>query len=207
MNWLGSWIKPAQPATPNGVTTLETLEDSVDALKSRKMQLMQKIYQTQKEAQSYYDAGQTQQAKSAIGRKKVLEAQLGQLDGQITKMMQINAAVESTAMSVDLAAAMKGSSLAMSGLLKQTSVSEIESIHDDLEGHMEDADLLTETLSRPFGGSRITIDSDGEELDWQSELKLPSVPKEKNASPPGLRLPVQSDSSGPIGGREKLSPL
>jgi hypothetical protein len=200
MNWLGSWIKPAQPATPNGVTTLETLEDSVDALKSRKMKLMQQIHKTKKEAQSYYDEGQTQQAKAAIGRKKILETQLAQLDGQITKMMQINAAVESTAMSVDLAAAMKGSSLAMGGLLQQTSVNEIESIHDDLEGHMEDADLLTETLSRPFGGSRI---ADDEEEDWQSELKLPSVPKEKN----GLRLPVQSDSSGPIGSREKLTPL
>lgn len=199
MEWISSWVKPKN-TTPDGVTTLEQLGESMEALRSRKMQTMQKIYQTKKEAQSYYDAGQTQQAKSAIGRKKALEAHLALLDGQLTKLEQTAAAVESTAMSVDMAATMKASSVAMGGMLKQTSVSEIETIHDGLEENMADADLLSETLSRPFGGSRIAIDSDEE--DWQSELKLPSVPKEKIED--GLRLPVQSDSSRPVGSREKL---
>lgn len=204
MDWVNRWWSTPKEDEPDGIHTMEKLQESIDSLQSRKMQLMQKIYKIQKEAQTLYDNGQMNQAKAAIARKRTLDSQVKILDGQLIKLEQTANAVESTAMSIDMAAAMKDSSLVMNGMLKKTSVVEIENIHDDLSEHMEDANSLADTLSRPFGGTGV-LEEDDEDNDWQSELKLPSVPREKHEQQ--LRLPVQSDSSGGVGSREKLAPL
>lgn len=205
MNRVYNWWNGAPQPPVSAVEGIDKLQESIESLQSRKLQTMQKIHKLKKEAQTLYNDGQLEQAKVVMARKRILESQLKTLDGQLMKLEQTASAVESTAMSVDMAAAMKDSSIAMGGMLQKTSVSEIEGIHDDLEEHMEDAQLLADTLSRPFGGSGVLIDDE----DPFEELKLPSVPREKIAddqqSP--VRLPIQDHSSRGVGSREKLAPL
>jgi molecular chaperone GrpE (heat shock protein) len=143
---------------------LDQASDSIDSLESKRMQLLQKISKLLKEAKELKASKKDAQALECMKRKQALEKQVAFLDGQIQNLERMSLGIDSTAMAVQVAETMKTGSESMKAMTQKISVSEIETIADNLDENILDSNDLMTALSRPLGGDLIGDDPDRDEL-------------------------------------------
>ena len=165
MDWVKGCFAPAPAPVRNEPSTTpeesqKLLNESIVGLRFRRLQTIKKIQDVEKEARQLHANGNKAGALSSLKRKKTLETQLRQLDGQLQNLEQTNMAVDNAAASLDVAHGMKSGSVAIKSIMSQMSVEEVEDIAEDLSEAMTDVHDITEAVSRPFALHETVDESD-----------------------------------------------
>ena len=156
MSWVLNYFRPASSFSAPHVSTEDALDkthDSIDALEAKRLHLLQQISKLFKEAQLLKSEGKTKQALDCMKRKANLEKQSAFYDGQIQNLERAALGIDSTAMAVQVAETMKAGSESIKVMTQKVSVTEIETIADDLDEHIMDSNDLMSALARPLGGN------------------------------------------------------
>jgi hypothetical protein len=167
MSWVLNYFRPTASSNPPAVSNEDALDkthDSIEALEAKRLQLLQKIAKLFKEAQQLKSEGKTKQALDCMKRKAALEKQVVFYDGQIQNLERAALGIDSTAMAVQVAETMKSGSESIKAMTQKVSVTEIESIADDLDEHIMDSNDLMSALARPLGSSALEDSDMDEEL-------------------------------------------
>lgn len=165
MSWVLNYFRPAsQPPSVSTENALDKTHDSIEALEAKRLQLLQRISKLFKEAQQLKSEGKTKQALDCMKRKAALEKQVASYDGQIQNLERAALGIDSTAMAVQVAETMKSGSESIKAMTQKVSVTEIETIADDLDEHIMDSNDLMSALARPLGGGIEDPDMDEELL-------------------------------------------
>lgn len=192
-SWLPAWLggTPSLQQQPSlsirpAKSTMEIIDDihtNKEALEFKRLELLSQIEDIEDEARQLHKKGKKQQAITLLKRRQIKQTQVTQLEGQITNLEQAGNAVESTAVSVDVAASMKDGSNAVKDLLQQVSIKDIADTADELAQHINETGDIMDALAQPMGISEAIDEDDMEatlaEWDQEEQEKLDGILLEK----------------------------
>lgn len=170
-----SWIFPGQKKeeeenAPDAMNVINKTSESLDALQARRVQTLRKAHDLEKEARELSKTD-PKRALQIMKRKQMYDRQALQLEGQIQNLEQTSLAVESAAVSVDVANTMKEGSRTMGRLVKTIDVDEIGDVTNDISGHMNDLYEINRVLGAPMS----IINPEGEDIEEEEARLLKEI--------------------------------
>lgn len=189
--WAWGWFsgKTAPPPEESSKSLGDTINESmdgIDALTAKRIQLLQRSHLALKEAREFNSQGNTARAMECMKKKQYYDQQAKVYDGMILNMEKASMAMESTATTVQVAKTMKEGTLGMKAILKQVNIDDVDTIADDLDDSMREANEMSNALSRPMGN----VDPEEDDLilaemeKWEIKeeekvISLPDLPQKK----------------------------
>lgn len=173
-NW---WYGEKKPVEEKSLgQSINDSIDTVDGLIGKRMQLLQKSHNALKEAKEFKKQNPTR-AMACMKQKQHYDQQAKMYEGMILNMEKTSMALESTATTVQVAKTMKSGTAQMKNILKDVSIDDVDTIADDLDDSMRDANEIANALSRPMGMN----DPDEDELimaemnGWEDDEKVEKI--------------------------------
>mmetsp|Transcript_20273 Transcript_20273/g.47387 ORF Transcript_20273/g.47387 Transcript_20273/m.47387 type:complete len:222 (-) Transcript_20273:91-756(-) len=140
-----------------------TLADATDKVNARGTALDEKIKQLEKQLNEHKQQMAKmrdgpaknrikQRALQVLKQKRMYEQQREALYGQAFNMEQASFAQESVQDSITQVNAMKDTSKALRGQMKNIKIEDVERVHDDMDDLMQDSQEIQDVLSRSYAG-------------------------------------------------------
>ena len=181
------------------------LREHINLLNKKQSHLQTQINNQTIEAKKFLNSGNKVQAKNALKKKKIYEAQLEKLENTISSLEQQLFSIENANLNLETMKAMKQGSMAMKTIHNGLNIDKVDETMDEIREQVELGDEISDAISRPlYVGSGDLIDEDelDEELDMLAEqsteqqvtninspqvvnkhkIDLPSVPSNKLAN-------------------------
>lgn len=194
------WSSPGSSATPPDPLPNLLPEDSIDDLRAKRMQLLYKIEQTKKEAKIFHSKNDKTRAMALMRQKQAYETQVTQYEGMIANMEKTSLAMDSVAVSAQVAQAMRSGTQQMRTHLKGITVNDIDTAVDDLDDVMRESSEVVQAISRPIGGE---LDEDAEAALMREMEEWDQEPA-KRVPDPTPKKPTEPASVGGVGGASRL---
>ena len=194
MNYIKSYFGGGtNDIKPSAIEVQQQTEDTAASLKHRRLIALQKVEELEDEAKGCAKKD-PKRALGILKRRETYRTQVGQLEGQIANIEQLNMTVEQAAASKDVADSMRNVSKSMQVLLKELNIDDIQEIQDDLSDQTYELAEVTRALSEPIGGEQ---EDQNEALlkeiaGWSEHVEIEEAEKIENTMP---TIPVKQQTN------------
>jgi charged multivesicular body protein 5 len=158
--------KTPKPTLEDATKKVDTKVTEIDGKIAELDKKLRVIREQMKKAKGGALTSAKTRAMQILKQKKMYERQRDQMTQQSFNMEQQSFAISSLQDTVTTVDAMKEGAKAMKKQFKKIDVDQIESLHDELEGLMEDNQDIQEVLGRSYGME------DVDETDLEAELDM-----------------------------------
>jgi len=158
--------KGPKPTLDDASKKVDAKVAELDAKINELEKKLRSIREQMKKAKGGAQSSLKQRALQILKQKKMYERQRDQMMQQSFNMEQQSFAMTSLQDTVTTVDAMKEGAKAMKKQFKKIDVEQIETLHDELEGLMEDSQEIQEVLGRSYGMEEI------DEADLEAELDI-----------------------------------
>lgn len=174
--WFAGWFTGnASETNSKAQAAVQRSSETAEALHKKIKHLEAEIQKCIREALAHKKKKDMSRARTSITRKRLLENQLQQLQGQLLNLERQKFALENNTTTKVVFDAMKNGTEAMKNVQKDLSVEQVEDLATDFEEQMMDADEINTALSRPMGDMGLMDEEElDNELDMLEELPDPN---------------------------------
>ena len=144
------YVAPVEEKPKVTQSTSPSITDQIQILTVKRKSILYEADKLLAQAKTSHKANNKKRALKLIEKKKKLENNAMQIEGQIANLEHIQDAIVTTATAHTMVSTMKDSNTIMTQQMETLDIREIETTKAELEKHTENAGELMDILSTPF---------------------------------------------------------
>ncbi|MEW5297140.1 MAG: hypothetical protein WDW38_005962 [Sanguina aurantia] len=202
--------QPGSTTANKTIGAIQNLNDHEETLEKRKALLEKRIEVELAKAQDFLRAKRKPQALQCMKKKKMLEAEIANLDNMMMRVTEQKNQLESMRTTVDVVSAMHKASQISKQMLKETNIENVEKVMEDIGETNEQIRTINDAFQQSAGG--VDLDEDEllaelegmEEQQLEEDLMTPAPIPTSRVAAPAAKMPSVPQRAAPKKTAEEL---